>query len=1082
MVADVLGQVESTLAGRYAIERELGRGGMAVVYLARDLRLGRPVAVKRILPDLASEIAKERFLQEIQIAARLNHPHVLTLHEAGEAADGALFYVMPYVGGESLGRRMERERQLPVGVAVRIARQVASGLQYAHEHNVIHRDIKPENILLTDGPDGAHACIADFGLALALYRAGSERLTTSGISIGTPLYMSPEQAAGGRDAVDARSDIYSLGCVLFEMLAGVAPFHGVSPQQVMTQHMLAPPPPLAQLRPACPPHIAAAVARALAKVPGDRFQSAQEFLDALGRVTPPGIDILPPHGRPRPSAEERRRRKSAKRRAVRRRWLTVGGAASVAAGAGVVLFLGTRTPDGDTMTYAVAPLEYVSAADAGAANRLTDGLVTSLGTWSGVTVVGPAQLGGALTESGVGRRPPDYRAVARAAARRERAGWLVWGAVRRGGDTLYVDVMIEGVGTNAPAMRHPVVIPPGASADGPLWQLASDLVRPGGEAPRRTDRSRRPVLAAWRAVDAGRRAIAAGDTRAADSAFDAALVHDAQLAEASLWSAQLRSWRDGAGSAAAAEWGGRARSAAERAAEMWPRDSIAAEALLALADRQYAKSCDAYRALLRLDSTSFLPRFGIAECQRWNSEVVPDPGSASGFHFRTSLRAAADGYVRSIDYLPSPQLSFPHDRLWELLSVESNRVRFGRLAGADSVHFSAYPALDHDTLSFVPYPVNGGRARTLQPTFAAAVHRKRQMLRRVYERRATQVRDDATTHERLAQILESLGVIGGGDAQSGQSALASIRRARALTRDSLQGLRLAHAEVQLLVKAHSYAAAAGLADSLLGAWRTPGRSAAELLATLAALTGQVQRTTELLGRAGPEGRFGPQSRRGASLPLPSAELADRGAEALTLGALGLCGEKLERFPAYVDTAMAQYYPDSAQRAEVRDALLWRPLSLGFPCLEQRRVLEAVEDGQDLLLPIQRAYGRGEAAVVVARLAALREARKSSRPGDIAIDYTFQEAWLQAAAGDTAGAMDRLDLSLGAPEALSMTLLNNVPQAAGLVRAMALRAELAAARPGGAQTARTYARAVAALRARAGPELAEQMRRIEKLAQ
>ena len=217
-MTDVLHRLTAALADRYAIQRELGSGGMATVYLAEDLKHERQVAVKVLNPELAAVLGAERFLREVKITARLDHPHILPLLDSG-AAEGFLYYVMPYVEGESLRDRMDREGQLPLEDALQVTWEVADGLSYAHSHDVVHRDIKPENIMLS----GGHARIADFGIARAITAAGGDSLTQTGMAIGTPVYMSPEQAAG-EDRVDGRSDVYSLGCVLYEMLAGEPPF------------------------------------------------------------------------------------------------------------------------------------------------------------------------------------------------------------------------------------------------------------------------------------------------------------------------------------------------------------------------------------------------------------------------------------------------------------------------------------------------------------------------------------------------------------------------------------------------------------------------------------------------------------------------------------------------------------------------------------------------------------------------------------------------------------------------------------------------------------------------------------------
>ncbi|HEX6644724.1 MAG TPA: protein kinase [Gemmatimonadales bacterium] len=267
-------RLQAALDGRYALERELGQGGMATVYLAHDRRHDRRVAVKVLRPELAAVIGAERFLSEIRTTANLQHPHILPLFDSGEA-DGFLFYVMPFVEGESLRDRLAREKQLPIGDAVGIASEVASALDYAHRHGVIHRDVKPENILLHD----RRALVADFGIALAASKAGT-RMTETGMSLGTPHYMSPEQAMGERE-ITARSDVYALGAMLYEMLSGDPPFTGSTAQAIVAKVLTSEPAPLHPQRRSIPEHVEAAVMTALEKLPADRFATAGEFAAAI---------------------------------------------------------------------------------------------------------------------------------------------------------------------------------------------------------------------------------------------------------------------------------------------------------------------------------------------------------------------------------------------------------------------------------------------------------------------------------------------------------------------------------------------------------------------------------------------------------------------------------------------------------------------------------------------------------------------------------------------------------------------------------------------------------------------------------
>jgi serine/threonine-protein kinase len=281
-----LDRLTAGLERQYRIERELGAGGMAIVYLARDLRHDRLVALKLLRPELAAILGGERFLAEIRTTANLQHPHILPLHDSGEV-DGLVYYVMPYVEGESLRDRLDREKQLPVEDAVRIAREVAGALDYAHRRGVVHRDIKPANILLHDG----QAMVADFGIALAAAKSdGSTRLTETGMSLGTPQYMAPEQAMGDRD-VNLKTDIYALGCVLYEMLVGEPPFPGPTPQAIVARMLTEQPRGMTVQRQTVPPHVEAATLKALQKLPADRFTSAAQFAEALGNTgfTAPGL-------------------------------------------------------------------------------------------------------------------------------------------------------------------------------------------------------------------------------------------------------------------------------------------------------------------------------------------------------------------------------------------------------------------------------------------------------------------------------------------------------------------------------------------------------------------------------------------------------------------------------------------------------------------------------------------------------------------------------------------------------------------------------------------------------------------------
>ncbi len=423
------------LRERYALDRELGQGGMATVYLGRDLRHDRAVAIKVLKPELAAAIGAERFLAEIKTTANLRHPHILPLYDSGEAA-GFLYYVMPFVDGESLRDRLTRQKQLPIDEALGIAREVADALGYAHARGIVHRDIKPENILL----EGGHAVVADFGIARAMSVAGGDRLTQTGTTLGTPLYMSPEQAAGSDD-LDGRSDLYSLGCVLYEMLGGQAPFTGPTAEAVVRQHVLTVAAPITNLRPTVPPDVAGALARSLAKNPADRFNPAAQFVQALSgtglattRATPgppvPPATAVPPA--PPPPG-------------TRRKWLTL--AIGLVLVLGVAGFLAARWKGsraaGAIRSIAVLPLDNYSADSTQDyfAEGMTDELTTDLATISRLRVT---SRGSAMQFKGKNR--PSTPEIAKALD----VDAILEGSVSRSGDRVRITAQL----IDARADRH----------------------------------------------------------------------------------------------------------------------------------------------------------------------------------------------------------------------------------------------------------------------------------------------------------------------------------------------------------------------------------------------------------------------------------------------------------------------------------------------------------------------------------------------------------------------------------------------------------------------------------------------------
>ena len=373
-MTDAVARLSAALAGQYSIERELGAGGMATVYLARDIKHDRQVAVKVLRPELAATLGPDRFPREIRIVAKLQHPHVLPLHDSGESA-GFLYYVMPYVDGESLRTKLTREGQLPVHEAVRILREVVDALAYAHAQGVLHRDIKPDNVMLS----GRHAMVMDFGVAKAVSDAGGEKLTTVGVAVGTPTYMSPEQATGELH-VDHRSDIYAVGILGYELLTGKPPFVAHTAQAVLSAQVLERPKPVTDLRPAVPEPISDLLMKCLEKNPADRWQSAEEVLRALEVMATPSGGVTPTTTRPLKATDARRAPPG-------RRW-AIGGAAAVvvlAAATGITL---VARGDGAVAPshLAVLPIQDISGADGQFVDAMHDQLIIAIGQAGGLTV------------------------------------------------------------------------------------------------------------------------------------------------------------------------------------------------------------------------------------------------------------------------------------------------------------------------------------------------------------------------------------------------------------------------------------------------------------------------------------------------------------------------------------------------------------------------------------------------------------------------------------------------------------------------------------------------------------------------
>ena len=1042
-------RLQSALAGRYTLDREIGRGGMAIVYLAHDLRNERDVALKVLRPELAVTLGPERFLQEIRFSAKLAHPHVLPLHDSGNA-DGLLYYVMPFVRGESLRDRLEREGQLPLVDALTIAREVADALDYAHRAGVVHRDIKPENILLQE----EHAVVSDFGIARAISAAGA-RVTAVGTTVGTPDYMSPEQGEG-KGPLDGRSDIYSLGCVLFEMLAGMPPAALTPPEgpaagPLRARDRLAE---LTMLRPSVPPEVAGIVARMLEPKAKDRFATAAEAAEAL--AAPSGIWT------PRSVLARRRRR-----------W-----GAGLLAGSALVTAVIVLSPKGtvaklDRTSYAVVSVirgDSLSTSLNG--SNLQSLMNDAFARWSDLHLVTEAELGN-LIGSRSGQNLTLQRALQFTG--RKGAAHLVWIEATALGDSTEIVAGMYDVASGHSAARHSVrVATRGADLGGKLDELANALLLGSEPATVASAANGTRSYGAWRAYADGHLALTRWDLDSAVHAFQAAVTSDPSFPQAHLWLAQTMEWKGEASTAL--------RVSAERADvardTLSPYERMLASALVALEAGQYPEACARYREMIRRDRGDFAAWFGLGECQAQDDAVERDGGSPSGWRFRSSYHGAIQAYARALSLAPAAQKAITPVRLSRVFRfTQLSQFRRGFALAPDTQWYGAFPSLQHDTLAFVPYPqadVLMAKAGTISETQEAAVEQTRAAILEITTGWARALPASPDAAEALAAALESRGDLVDTRPEE-RSALAMLHRGRRYAHDSKQQLRLAAAEVRVLAKLEDFASARHLADSLLDAWPNPEPVTAARLSGLAALTGQVHRTARLLATAADDLTVQSGDRQITVRPnsLARTAFALRG-----YAVFGVPADSVRVLARRVDRLInASIEPQ--RRETLRDDLLSLPRDWAYPVLGANppRPGRSSVSIRGMLWALER----GDTVAVHAIYDTLTMLGVTLRPYDADINATLTYARVRRAIGDTAGAADLVGKSLDALTTLGRLLVDREEQAAGLGRAMVLRVDLAQ-QAGDSATARHWAAAVDTLWSGADAgELQETVARMRRIA-
>jgi tRNA A-37 threonylcarbamoyl transferase component Bud32/tetratricopeptide (TPR) repeat protein len=1100
---DPIASLRAALRGHYDIEREIGQGAFATVYLARDLKHERKVAIKVLHADPSSEMGELRFIREIRVLARLQHPNILPLHDSGHV-EALLYYVMPYVAGETLRDRISRERQLSVNVACNIARDAADALAYAHGQGIIHRDIKPENILLSAG----HPILADFGIARVIGLAGVRQLTRPGMdSPGTPAYMSPEQLLGDKE-LDGRSDTYSLGCVLFEMITGKPPFAG---KEGFVKRFTEDPPRPSEFRPEVPGWMDRTVMTALARIPKDRFPTAQEFaadLTRSGGPFSPGDRALEPFSIKEPHESETAahanldathfqpitagepiagRLRSLQKVAPgilpkilrggsdvigligRRRAALLAFAILIAAS---VLAVKVAPPKMRSVFGGVAPVDtgrfivlpFVAANKTANENAVqaTEAIYDAFSHWSGLPLVTDTRVAQVIAER---RKPPATEAEALALARAMGAGKLVWGNVTDASMPGRVRVHLYDVSTGE------------TKDDFYLADVGDDASRNSNAVIRLLDPNR-PAVAkggdrlthsypAWSSYGRAHSALKQWNLDEAEREFRQSIGADQDYAPPRVWLAQILAWRIPPSNG---EWRDQAARAATGAGSLASRERSLSAALSALAAFKYPEACQAYNEMVRSDPRDFVGMFGMGACREFDSTVVPAPWSPSKWRFRSSYAEAANAYIQAMSIDPGGHRILAFDRLQHLLPTAPHQIRIG--TGRERQLFAAFPGLFNDTVGFIPYPVEKFSALADRVTSArryAAMDHDSDVLLGFVTDWTQRVPDNPDAFEALAEILETRGDLSDGT-PGRMSALGAIHRARSLAQTPEQKLRVRAREVGLHFKRSEFSLARALADSVLRESSDTDETNLRLLSGLSAMTGNIEKTTELVLRTD---AYVPPTN--ISIPTPVGHAA---AAFFTNAAMGVCGSYLQAAEDRLDRAIASNVAEE-DRLRIQTDLKQRPVSLIASCDGARSSLQ-FHAPQDPILQMQQDLARNDLRALKRRLQDVERQSRMERPAAFSWDYVYQLSWLRAASGDTAGAIKQLDVALGALPSSSSMWIRDVPIASAAVRAMGLRADLAAAQHD-SRTAQHWGRSVTALWQGAGVPLQPFVSRMQSMA-
>ena len=972
------------LDDRYTLTAELGRGSHAIVYRALDRHLDREVAVKMLREELLGSHVGERFLREIRLTSKLEHPHIAHVYGTGEFK-GSPYFVIALARGATLAERLTHEHQLPVAEALTIAKQLAGALQHAHNAGIIHRDVKPENILLT--PDGA--LLTDFGVARALSDTPGTLATSTGTAVGTLLYMSPEQLCAEKD-IDARSDQYALALVLYEMLAGV-PAHvaanaeGLRGLRIVGKHA-----PVRAHRPTVPEHVEEALQQALAPSPADRFTSISGFSTALdGGPHSASFRVSAATSAVRPVAGPLRTR----------RWL-VGGVALVAVAAGGLGANRFRRPAA-AATVQPASMATRFAVVAEGDSAVAHALATELGLWSAEIRAAVSPSEGA--ESGV--------------VLTTRVTPLP------GGVNASVQIRSAGASASAPARVVQVTLPSDAAlrADS-LRLLAARVLMATQVSPDSVELPdvvvEHPVAALRRYGD-GWVALLAGELAQAERAFTDAS-RSGSLPQAALWRATVASWRQ---PRAPAAWRDAADAARSVVAVLPRRDSLLAEALLHRASDRMPESCEAYSRATRIAGGSFAAWYGLGECLRLDSIVVLDEASPTGARFRTSRWGAETAFEEAIERLPAAGLVPLFERLPAITLALNGAKRNGRWLRTGGKNYAGLPALSGDTVVVWPSPqLAADAALTVPSTYQAAVRRLRTRLLDLTQSLSRRAPQSIAAQLAYAGALEYAGVL---RASSGPSALSVLDASLAVARSPSDSASIRIAILRQHLRLADFASASAVSSQLLRNADRATAGDAERLAPVALLVGRIALAESLMVHAievSPENGDG----------LPPA-VATAVAQFRVASALGAC-ESVGKLRAAAVDGLRKHFAQSertAAEAQWLQSADWSRLTCaGAPTPQDA-------PATDPLVRARQSLQRSDTAAAARILQLMRDGRGGASAGSVAWDTRFAEMSMTLQARDTAGAVTTLVAVLEGFDATMDYALRDLEQSAGLRRSLAL---------------------------------------------